>query len=811
MAELQAKIRLRPTRIGFLVRPSDKISLRKIMHINASLWGGLYNPIIPVFTRPPKEWKDDLFSKNGKEIAKGYISFFEPDVFVEAEKGLIEKVGVVGLKSDHSEKKVTLLDNFFENEYRGLNEPEFGQSVFDILEDVYEKERKFQLRDEHPAIYSANQNLFSEACIGCYPLHKRTEYLKKQYFDIYRPEETKPSPELWLKIYGDQCETPFSVTCKHLDVFRAWHDEPIIFVFSPANAKDVIDLWNLRIQPSPVYPVPIEWLPDLTEPIRKFISSNHRPLKHNQHGVMHSVTIEVSRSIGEEEAKESILPHFDGLPNGSFAIKFWRTRIWDVDYNNHFVHQPERAAVTAQESDQAIELKDNSLIGTFDSLAPQFAERFGGSNNRWANVVRISAPFRGSHVALSLPYNALDRTWPYTGIDDFAVGREGWVFLQRFKSTNQYIHFLNHEEAFSRWFERVSLKAKSSEAGRIARQMLESLDGFWGLYLVDDKETIQFINKQALSTRKRYNNESGESVEEDFRGRSAAIGEWQQIIQQRKGAGRHHLIELSHYVKHNVVKVGLETECSHCGAKNWHGLDEVSYEVRCLRCLKYYDFPQGNLKSSNQNWRYRVIGPFAVPDYAQGAYASLLTIRFFSSMGGHDVPYSFSTALDLEGEHLNAEIDFAIWMPEERKFDVNGEPRLIIGEAKSFGENAIKDDDLAKLKKSATALPGSIIVISVLKKEFSDAEKERLRDFVAWAREPINYGPRHWVILLTGTELFSHHLEGTWNAMEAPFSEHANFHSTNFLEPLSDATLSIYLGLEPFHEWRREKQTDKPE
>jgi len=805
MAELLGKNRLRPIRIGFLVRPSDKKSLRQIMRINACLWGGSYNPIIPVFTKHPKEWKNDPFLISGKEITRGYIKFFEPDVFVEAEAGLIGKVGLDGIETHQIHKKVALLGNFFENEYRGLYEPEFGQSVFDVLEDIYEKERKFQLRDEIPAIYSTKQDLFSEACIGCYPSHERTEYLKRQYFDVYKPEETAPSPELWKKIYGGQCETPFSVTSKHLDIFRAWHDEPIIYVFDPTKATDIIDLWNLRIQPSPVYPVPVKWLSDLAEPLRKFIEKNHRPLKGNSHGVMHRATVEVSRSIGEEAANESILPHFKGLPKGSFAYKLWRTPIWKVDYNNHSVSQAERAMVTAQESDQTIELKDDSLIGIFDTLAPDFAASFSGSNFRWANVLRISTPFRGSHVALSLPFNVLDRTWPpHTGFEEFLIGREGWTLLQKYKSTNQHLIFLNHEEAFTRWFERFSLSAKPSEAGRIAHQMLKSLGGLWGLNLVDDKETIQFINKLALSTRKRVNKETGDSVEEDFRGRSATIGDWQEIIQRRVSAGHHHLVELSHYVKHGVIKVGLETECSHCAAKNWHGLDEVSYEVRCLRCLKSYDFPQGSLGSSNKNWRYRVIGPFAVPNYAQGAYASLLTIRFFSLTSGHDVPYSFSTALEIEKGSLKAEIDFAIWMPEERKFVVVGEPRLIIGEAKSFGVDTVKDDDLAKLKKSADALPGSIIVISVLKEGFSEAEIERLRDFVRWARQPVNYRPKHWVILLTGTELFSQNLGPTWERLGPPFSDHADYHNTHYLEPLSDSTLSIYLGMTPFHEWPRD-------
>ena len=807
MTELRARIRLRPTRIGFLVRPSDKKSLRKIMRVNACLWGGLFNPIIPVYTRTPKEWEDERhFPKKGKEVTQGYIKFFDPDVYVEAEEGLLKKVGLAAFQSDRIEKKAVLLDEFFETEYREMHEPKFGQSVFDILEDVYVSERRFKLRDDFPAIYSSNEDLFSEACIGCYPEGKHVDYLKKHYNDVYHPEEVKPNSELWLKIYSDKCETPFLVTSKHFEVFRTWQDDPIIYIFDPSNSKDIIDLWNLRIQPAPIYPVPIKWLPELANSLRNFIKTNRRPLKGNNHGVMHCVTIEKSRSISEEQAKGTILPHFKGLPSGSYTIKYWRTRIWDVSYRDYFVQQPERAMVTAEESDQNIELKDESLLGVINTLAPPFAEQYSGSRNRWANVVQVSSPYDGSAVALSLPFNTLDRSWPFSHLGEFACGREGWVFLQDHKSVNQYVSFIKHEDAFSSWFKRFNLDARCSEPGRIARQMIDSLGGFWGLYLVDDRESIQFINKHALSTRTRTNDDSGEVVEEDFSGRSASINDWQAMIKRRKAAGSHNMVKLSHYIERNVIKVGIESECDHCGAKNWHGLDEVSYNLRCLRCLKDYKFPQGNLKQHNKNWRYRVIGPFAVPDYAQGAYASLLTIRFFTKMIGHDAPSSYSTALEIEGEEQKTEIDFAIWVPEERGFNINGEPRLIIGEAKSFGEDVIKDDDLEKLKKSANVIPDSIIVISVLKESFSEAEKQRLKEFVLWARETVNYRPKHWVILLTGTELFNEFLEQTWKDLGEPYSTHANYHSTKYLEQLSDATQSIYLGFDSYHQWLENKR-----
>ncbi len=56
------------------------------MRLNTCLWGGMYNPIIPVFRAAPKEWRGvwPEFVK-GYDVAKGYVRFFEPDVYVEAE------------------------------------------------------------------------------------------------------------------------------------------------------------------------------------------------------------------------------------------------------------------------------------------------------------------------------------------------------------------------------------------------------------------------------------------------------------------------------------------------------------------------------------------------------------------------------------------------------------------------------------------------------------------------------------------------------------------------------------------------------
>lgn len=58
MTTLYGSIRLRPTRIGFLVSPMNMSEVRRIMQICTCLWGGAFNPIIPVCEEMPELWSE---------------------------------------------------------------------------------------------------------------------------------------------------------------------------------------------------------------------------------------------------------------------------------------------------------------------------------------------------------------------------------------------------------------------------------------------------------------------------------------------------------------------------------------------------------------------------------------------------------------------------------------------------------------------------------------------------------------------------------------------------------------------------------
>lgn len=52
------ELTLRPLKLAFLVDPADTAVLTEAIQINTFLWGGMFNPIVPVFRRLPAVWRE---------------------------------------------------------------------------------------------------------------------------------------------------------------------------------------------------------------------------------------------------------------------------------------------------------------------------------------------------------------------------------------------------------------------------------------------------------------------------------------------------------------------------------------------------------------------------------------------------------------------------------------------------------------------------------------------------------------------------------------------------------------------------------
>ena len=91
---------------------------------------------------------------------------------------------------------------------------------------------------------------------GVYPTSPLVTYVQKAYEDVYKPVEVSADPDTWRRVFLKNADTPLRVTRCGLDTPRYWYHDLLLFVFDPSRATDLIDLWNLRLEPRPVVPSP---------------------------------------------------------------------------------------------------------------------------------------------------------------------------------------------------------------------------------------------------------------------------------------------------------------------------------------------------------------------------------------------------------------------------------------------------------------------------------------------------------------------------------------------------------------------------
>ena len=483
----------------------------------------------------------------------------------------------------------------------------------------------------------------------------------------------------------------------------------------------------MRLEPHPVLPVPVGWVDELSDHLCTELKNTHKPIRGNPSGLMHHATVEFGRSISKAQAEKIPLTLQPASPRGRSAPSIGATKFGTrLRTTGYIVMGRSRSRHGRRALSSSSTKRSGTARASFETLAPDFAERYGGHHMRWVNAVRVGA-YGFKPVATVLPFNTFDRSWPGLGMggDRVAVGREGWIFGQRYKGWSETVSFMTKEEAIAGALKRFGIEARLSDPGHVARQMLDRLEGLWGVHMLAYPGVVRMLNDMAGSVRRKSNEK--DSVEETFERKSASLKQWHDLLARETGK-RFRGPKLEDYTGRGVIKLGLETACPHCQGGNWHGLDTVDYRVTCERCLNVYEFPQAKIKQNNANWRYRVIGPFSVPDFARGSYSALLTLRVLESFGGSHGELTFSTAMDLAFDGGKCEADF-VALRRADKYDRIEDPELIIGETKSFGQgDLIKPKDLSKLKRIAAKVPGAVIVISVMRETFTVSRETDSRE-----------------------------------------------------------------------------------
>lgn len=533
---------------------------------------------------------------------------------------------------DYGKPRVVPLDAFFERRDRDKRPAiPFGLSVDDLYQDLFDREFKFVRRQNQQVVLfekGSTFDAFIEATFGAFPEEGFLSPLAKSYSQAFDPAHLTPTADNWIKVFREGYPTPLTFTKRGIkrepDGYR---NDLTLFILNPNSPLDVIDLWNLRQFTPYVVPVNMEWINDTRAYLAEVITANYRPLPGNRYGVMLRTTVQLARSLCNEGAKETIISLCKDVPQGSWSLQPWYEGIWHVDRAEEWPLRLRRSRITAEQTDLQLSLSGDSTQQSiqFVNLSPKFASRFGDGEARWANVLRLNSYATEESIALVLPLDFIQTNFPRLRLTEGAlISREGIVLLERYTNHQEFLAFPSGADAIIEWLKAHGVDAKGSRGGNVANQVLSSMGGVWRTSLLADRETLEQLDNMAKSVKKY-----ADGKVEEYPDRTKPVHVWQSLIKRRNSQRQFASLSPDAFIKAGILRLGLSVDCPKCTNQNWYSLKAVDDQVVCERCLKPFDFPQGNL-DFGKTWHYRVVGPFSVPDFAQGAYATVLALRAFS-------------------------------------------------------------------------------------------------------------------------------------------------------------------------------------
>jgi hypothetical protein len=611
-----------------------------------------------------------------------------------------------------------------------------------------------------------------------------------------------PSAATSLRMISEGFAGPLWITRHHLeeDLGRGGSDRTI-FIFDPTDAGDLIDYWNYRLVRQQVLPISVKWLPEHAALLRDRIEKQHRPIPGNRFGAKFHSRIDFGKSIADQAANDLLAKHFAGLPQGSFYCGRGPD-IWSTTGSTDRWRES-RILIKAKADSFDVEITNHGNAKV-PALAPEFHNATRTyTRARWMNVVAPTSSSFDEGAAIVYPSNLWNPGEPAFAIShDLTITREGWTVPQEYVSGYTLLRPATGRDALIGWFKANGVEASPSEEGQVAAQIVAGAGDLLACGMFANQETLALLNEMAESHAERTRN--GKPVRATGPDRAKHFRIVQQHFEQREKRGFGYWNKLDYFLKRSVFRAGLRVQCPTCAQYNWFDLDAIGYALTCSRCLKPFNFAQAPADLRRAQWFYRIIGPFAAPDYGRGGYAVALTLRCLAENRENELTWSTGLVL----KELRREIDFAAWY---RRGSLGGgereEPVLVIGEAKSFGKNAIGEDDLTGLREVAERFPGAVMIVSSLRPigSYSAAEIQRLSELALWGRSNTSrLRPRNLLIVLTATELFSEHdIVHAWKKAGGRAAELVQHASVDFsdLYQLADATQRLYLNLPSFYDY----------
>jgi len=675
----------------------------------------------------------------------------------------------------------------------------YGTSLFEVLSNFYEREVKFVRKNPIEVIspqLSRKYNLFLKSIFGQLP---------HMYIDSYKEWEKitdAQSLAISLDNYPEIIKTsrrntklfPRRLTGLYIrSLMKDSFERTNVFYMDAENCLDIIDYWNLRASGRNVLPIPKQanlQSETFKENINNQIKIGLGTHKHNPDLEYHTYIVK-GRSIKKPDF-ESFIQNVTTIKtdNTQLTVMSSYPDLWHILRR----HGQDYGLPTLEVAQKSVTISGDDPHIRVQGLKPEFSDLMEYNGNpKYVNEIEINLFGNDGTKPEMLPHTNYAREPLHTlgalGFDKSRISSEGLVVLEENLSDDIHITLPQSEDLFFSYLKVFGINAQKAKPGRITYKMLDNIGGIRRLDTLAEKELLLLINE--ISKGSGYV-------------RTSIIRD---KLREIKGRNKHVLAISAEGTIHNLLEskaleLGLEIECPICTRNSWYSTYSLKKNLECPNCLAEFEFPTFEPEKDTK-WAYRFIGPFSLPNYANGSYSVLLTLHFFVETLNLKVTSAFNFVI-MKGNQQDYEIDLG-FITKDRLTRAK-EVLPVFCECKSFGtkpELGLTKKSINNTLRMCNEFPYSVAVFSILRESLTPREKRMLKEkVIANYKLRAKRKPYTDIIILTGRELLTtERLSETWSKgtqQQQNLSKRADWLS---LEELAEATCFIHLDTPYFHQW----------
>jgi len=725
MNTLSVSVRYRPIRIGWCVRAGDFAALREAMKLTFTMWGGRYNPVIPI---------DDFATANT------LIRLFRVDVLWPVTDG--------GELKEFIKQFPHLPNPFFQDE---LFVPHGNGGRSPQLLDIYHPVRRLHEEQfKNNPSPTATVTIFEWqpddpladvllASLGAVPpvAITGTDYLALLKQHLSANTVTLAPLDPFPQFTG--IDWTVSTFCcaflqQHYSVKNS-QGHPGIYIGNSSDFNDLINFWNLRATNTSL----LFYDPNQAARLGPALTNWLQALR--------------TRPKGRFESDNSIAIWFkDGMPEPDISMFGQGLRLCIVR-NGTWTGLNVKAPCMYFSEGSALAAIGESAAGLpmisfqlppkpFDGGSRLYDQHFvvsidpgiGLSGTERATLHTPYVPELNQYYGRQLYFE-----WDKARVEPDCVG-----IISNASRSDLSLTALDVVELVQQIFSAVGIAAHPSKPGLIANQLIHQMGGLQKcrvFKIAGVRDLIEKYSPDQSFTRSGATQIIRGTVDEITR--VAAFDAYKDLhIEARpRGTDLSPGSVLAHLLKKGVFRAGLKSDCPRCRLQFWTSLDDVRAEASCEYCGHKFNITP-YLK--DRDWAFRRSGLFGKNDHQEGAIPVMLTLQQLHTVC-HSQEMLFTTAISLKRTSAaiqNCETDFVVVIQNPR----DGKIDIAIGECKT--KDLISDDDVNNLKAVADSFPSkqynAYIIFSKLD-SFSPEELTRVRQ--------LNNEHRRRVILFTAREL----------------------------------------------------------